>query len=96
MARKLTSEDVDELFEASNRQIADLPDSYVVNDGVSGGRGNKKVPTFDRARSPVLPERSEPRIRSLEVCAPLHIRQSPRKRGTCLVAIGMRATFQSA
>ena len=41
MARKLTSEDVDELFEASNRQIRDLPDSYVVNDGVSVGRGNK-------------------------------------------------------
>ncbi len=41
MARKLTSEDVDDLFEASNRQIRDLPDSYVVNDGVSVGRGNK-------------------------------------------------------
>ena len=36
-----TSEDVEELFEASNHQIADLPDSYVVNDGVSVGRGNK-------------------------------------------------------
>ena len=36
-----TSEDVEELFEASNHQIADLPDSYVVNDGVSVGHGNK-------------------------------------------------------
>ena len=36
-----TSEDVEELFEASNHQIADLPNSYVVNDGVSVGRGNK-------------------------------------------------------
>ncbi len=41
MARKLTSEDVDEVFEASSLQIADLPDSYVVNDGVAVGHGNK-------------------------------------------------------